>query len=199
MAWAPDYCSAAELKAYLRIGDTDDDAEVALAITAASRAVDRATGRQFGATASTEERTYTPAWDRRRDLYVVEVDDLMTTSGLAVETADGTAVAVLVAVGDGGYRLGPVNAQQKGRPWTQFVTTTCTSEFTVTATWGWSAVPTPIKQATLIQAARLFGRRGSPFGVAGSPDLGSELRLLAKVDPDVEVIVGPYRRWWAAA
>jgi hypothetical protein len=66
--------------------------------------------------------------------------------------------------------------------------------------WGWTAVPTSVKQATMLQATRLAARRDSPFGVAGSPSEGSELRLLAKVDPDVETVIGKkYRReWWAA-
>jgi len=43
------------------------------------------------------------------------------------------------------------------------------------------------KVATVLQANRLLKRRHAPFGVAGSPELGSELRLLARVDPDVAV------------
>jgi len=55
-------------------------------------------------------------------------------------------------------------------------------------------VPTTVKQATLLQASRVFARREAPFGVAGSPDMGSELRLLEKVDPDVAVMLVPYVR-----
>lgn len=59
------------------------------------------------------------------------------------------------------------------------------------------SAPSPIRQATLLQASRLFVRKNSPYGIAGSPDMGSELRLLAKLDPDVEVLVRPYRlQWW---
>ena len=50
------------------------------------------------------------------------------------------------------------------------------------------------QEATLLQASRLAARRDSPFGVAGSPDAGSEMRLLARVDPDVAVALEPYRR-----
>ena len=198
MAWAPDYCTASELKSYLGIGDTVDDVELALAITAASRAVDQATGRQFGATATTEARTYAPTWDRRRSLYVIDIDDLMTVTGLGFVDENGTALAALVTLGDGGYRLEPLNAAQEGRPWTRAVTATAATEWTVTATWGWSAVPDTVKKATLLQANRFHKRRGAPFGVAGSPDLGSEMRLLAKVDPDVDLMLSSFRRWWAA-
>lgn len=198
MTWQPDYASAAELKAYEHIDPSDsvDDAQIALAITAASRAIDRATNRQFGIVAAPEARFYTARWDRGRCRYVVDIDDLMTEVGLEVES-NGTAVT--------GYALKPVNATALGKPWTQMVIDLGTSVslledgVEVTASWGWTAVPTTIKQATLLQALRFVKRRDAPFGVAGSPELGSELRLLAKVDADVAVMVGSYMRWWAAA
>lgn len=62
-----------------------------------------------------------------------------------------------------------------------------------------STVPAGVNTATLIQAARFFKRRDSPYGVAGSPEMGSELRLQAKLDPDVYVMIKPYRAWWGAA
>lgn len=193
MAWAPDYVAAADLKALLRISDTVDDAQVALAITAASRAVDRATNRQFGLVAAPEVRTYTARWDRDRRKYVVEIDDLMTAVGLIVATD--------VTITD--YKLQPGNAAAKSQPWTRIVLNTggtCTEDgVTVTAKYGWTTVPVAVQQATLLQASRFFARRDAAFGIAGSPDLGSEMRLLAKVDPDVAVVLGPYTRWWAAA
>lgn len=60
------------------------------------------------------------------------------------------------------------------------------------------AVPVSIHFATLVQAARLVKRRDAPFGVVGSPEMGNELRLLARLDPDVEVLVANHRVWWAA-
>jgi len=65
--------------------------------------------------------------------------------------------------------------------------------------WGWSAVPVPVKEATYLQASRFHSRRDSPYGIAGSPDQGSELRLLSRVDPDVAVSLSDFVRWWAAA
>jgi hypothetical protein len=63
----------------------------------------------------------------------------------------------------------------------------------VTAKWGYAAaIPKSVIEANLLQASRLFSRRQSPYGVAGSPDLGGELRLLAKVDPDVAVLLARY-------
>lgn len=198
MPWAPDYVTTPELKAYLRISDAVDDVQVALAVTGASRAVDRATNRQFGLVADPEARKYTAYWDAGLRRYAVDVDDLMTVVGLTIATEDG-------AITD--YDLKPANAAVESFPWTRFVVKPeapfkpplTEDAVTVTAQYGWTTVPVAVKQATLLQAARFFKRRDAPFGVAGSPEAGSEMRLLAKVDPDVAVVLGPYQRWWGAA
>lgn len=197
MTWAPDYCTAAEFKAYARITDTVDDAIIPTYVTAAARAIDRATGRQFGQVAAVEERLYTPRWDRRRLRWFVDVDDFATLVGATVEL-DGTAVT--------DYTPEPVNAVAKGKVYTRLVfglgiAPATRDRYTLAATvlWGWSAVPTTIKGAQLLQTSRFLARRDSPYGVAGSPADGSEMRLLAKVDPDVDVMIGAYkRRRWAA-
>ena len=197
MVWAPDYVTSSELKAYLRITDTVDDAQLAVAISAASRAVDRFAGRQFGVVDQAEERFFTARWDRRRCRWTLDVDDLMTAP-VSVEVEGGTITA---------YDLEPVNAASKGQPWTSLAVkpgsavtpTEETNGVAVTALWGWSAVPVAVKQATLLQASRFHARRDSPYGIAGSPDEGSETRLLAAVDPDVKVSLDAYRRrWWSA-
>lgn len=204
MAWAPDYVTSAELKSYVKISDAVDDAEIGFAITAASRAVDQHTGRQFGVVAAAQERFYTACWNRRRGRWVVEFDDLMSVTGFAVmlENAQGVDVAAITD-----YVLEPQNAALIGEPWTQLVVrptsttkpTGLEGEMAITGLWGWSAVPTAVKQATLLQASRIFTRRLSPYGIAGSPDQGSELRLLARLDPDVAVTLAKYVRWWGAA
>jgi len=198
MAWAPTYASTPELAAYLRITDTDDDLELGVALEAASRAIDHETSRQFGKTDSVEERTFeVDRWSRLHGRYVVKIDDIMTATGLVV-TVDGSAVAA------SDYSLLPTNAAAEGRPWTSMHLDAVTSPtkgtgpgtVAIDATYGWTSVPVAIKQACLLQASRLFNRRHAPFGVAGSPDIGSELRLLAMVDPDVAVILKKYRRDW---
>lgn len=199
MAWAPDYVTVAELRSYAtRSTSTVDDVELALAVTAASRAADRHCNRQFGQVDAAEERLYTPTWDRRRRRWLIPIDDLMTQTGLAVEV-DGTALTA--------FELEPRNAAAEGRPWTRLVVdddsavTPTGGEFeaAITAQWGWTAVPEPVKQATLLQGNRFAWRRSSPQGVAGSPEQGSELRLLARLDPDVAITLGPFVRWWTAA
>lgn len=224
MTWKPDYCTSDELKAYVRISDTEDDAQVALAVTAASRAIDRATLRQFGTTNTAVDRYYTATYRPGRPLrdvtsfvftvqpipgllntgahWAANIDDVQDDTGLAVyydTNGDGTYPLTVT-----GYRLLDVNAAADGMPWTglrmPLDSDVAGREFgvKVTAIFGWTAVPDTIKQATLLQASRLLSRRDSPFGVAGSPDIGSEFRLLPKLDPDVALTVRPYYRWWGA-
>ncbi|MGH9891081.1 MAG: phage gp6-like head-tail connector protein [bacterium] len=205
MPWAPPYVTTAQLRAYLRISDVVDDAEIALAVESASRAIDHAANRQFGLVAATEAREYTARFDRGLQRWVTDIDDLANTTGLVVESDNdddgiyGDDTWVL----DTDYTLHPPNALD--RPWTLVVfrhkadrPTTNPQGIRVTGNFGWSAVPRTIEQVTLLQASRIFTRRNSPYGISGSPDLGGELRLLARVDPDVEVALRPYRRVWGA-
>lgn len=193
MAWAPDYTTADLLASYLRIPDDVDDVELAAAVTAASRAIDEVTNRQFGLVDPAESRTYTARPDYECGYWVVDVDDFQTTTGLVV-TIDGDPVAT--------FAKEPLNAAAKVRPWTRIAFTADSEhqpsiapyQVAVTAKWGWTAVPGTIVQATLLQASRIFKRRDAPFGVAGSPDQGSELRLLARVDPDVAVTLRGFTR-----
>lgn len=193
MAWAPAYITLAELKAFVRVTDAVDDAELTVAIEAASRAIDQHTNRQFGKTDTVEERFYTARPDRKRGMWVAPVDDFMTVAGLVVKVGGVTTTELTKE---------PVNAAAKVRPWTRLAIDPTAAvkptgedyEVAVTATWGWSAVPVPVTQACRLQASRFASRRNSPYGIAGSPDDGSEMRLLARVDPDVGVALRSFVR-----
>lgn len=204
MALKPDYVTLTQLKAHLRITDTADDVALALAITAASRAVDYSTGRQFGLNGSAVARTYT--WDKRfiDGLPAVEVDDFMTSTGLVIkldQAGQGVYGSALTSVDPW-----PFNALADARPWTHLVFRSYASAFPtvfsqgvqVTANWGWATVPEIVQQATLIQAGRFFVRRDSQYGIAGSPETGTELRLLERLDPDVALMLRTVRRYWGA-
>lgn len=191
MTWAPDYVTLAEAKDYLRITDTNDDTLLALWITTASRAVDGFCGRQFGKTDSAESRTYTAQFDRHLACWVAEIDDLYDADG---STVAGPSAEVLTD-----YELEPTNGPRKDRPYERLLATS-SGPYTINSdSWGWSAVPSAATTATLLQTARLAARRDSPYGIAGSPTEGSELRLLASLDPDLRTSLNRFRRnWWAA-
>lgn len=211
MAWAPDYITSDELADYLRIKDADldlpDETQLEDACTGASRAVDEHCGRQFGLVAAPELRYYKARWSKTRQGWIVVVDDFQTTTGLALaldSAEDGTYLGVL----DLTYAVKlPVNAGQRGRPWEALLIRYASPvrprgsayEVGVTARWGWlNGVPRTVVLGTKLQASRFDFRRDSPAGVAGSPDQGSELRLLAKLDPDVATSLRAYRRKWTA-
>lgn len=191
MAWKPDYATTNELKSQLRIADTVDDTQIGVALTTASRAIDTTTGRQFGQLAAAAAWSYTPIWDRHRRRWLAIIDDLVTLTGMIV-AVDGTTTT--------DYTLEPTQAVTKGMVYYQIVlgsSVVCTGDhnaLVVTAQWGWPSVPVPVKQACLLQASRFLARRDSPYGIAGSPSEGSEMRLLALVDPDVRVSLGHYLR-----
>lgn len=199
MVWRPDYLTLQELKDYKTIDDDVDDVQLAVAITAASRAIDKACNRQFGKVDAPAERVYTAWYNYERCRWIVPIDDLQDTTGLAV-TIGGVTVT--------DYKLEPRNAVADGLAWTSLVlgpaaeaTPSEADEFEVSAVgpWGWAAFPDAVVQACEIQSHRFANRRDSPYGVAGSPQQGSELRLLARIDPDVKVSLGLYVRPRAVA
>lgn len=191
MVWAPDYATPEELKSYLRVGDNADDVFVALWITTVSRNIDDHCGRQFGQTASLEERLYTPHYNRFDRAYTVEIDDVQDVTGLTVVDDSNTTLT--------DYTLLPKNAPQKGKPYERIQFAIDPGEVAISARWGWTAVPSAVKVGLLLQGARLAARRDSPFGIAGSPSEGSEIRLLAQLDPDFRTSLRPFTRdWWAA-
>lgn len=193
MPWAPDYVDAAALADYLDdAGDGStllaaDTARLTGASKAACRAVDTscsgAIRRQFGSANGTRKYRVRAT----RSGYVAEIDDLQTVAGLTV-LADGVAVA-------SGWELRPLNALEDGKAYTRIVLPVAACQVEITATpWGWTTVPDVVVEASLLQGSRFYMRRVAPFGVAGSPQDNSEVRLLERVDPDVAVMLRGYRR-----
>jgi hypothetical protein len=197
VSWAPDYTTAERLKNYLSIQNNADDVFIGLWITTVSRNVDDFCGRQFGQTAAAEDRFYTPVYDRDQRCWFANIDDVQDVTGLTVEDEDGNAVPAHTTTVDG-YTLLPRNAAAKGRPYEQLKLDSATGEIVVNVKFGWTAQPSAVETGMFLQAARLNARRRSPFGVAGSPTEGSEVRLLAQLDPDFRTSLKPLqRRWWA--
>lgn len=194
MALRPAYLTTAQAKEWLQIDHSDSDTLIGDLAEAASRAVDRAAGRPFGQEDAVSTRRYTAGWDRHRCQWRVVTADISTTTGLVVTCSAGTITD---------YVLLPVNAGVDGRPWEAIAVlassavqpSSLADDVTVVARCGWTAVPAAAETATRVQLARWWSRQWSPYGVAGSPDQGSELRLLARLDPDVATMLGPVRRW----
>jgi hypothetical protein len=208
MAWSPQYVTVGELEDWISDAAGTHTAELTLAIEAASRAVDKATGRQFGLLPSAEDRWYTAEYDRNTCRWIVDIDDLMTTVGLVVQVDnDGDGIAES-SVTD--YTLSPVNAAANGRPWTRVEILPKSAVkpnglrtgVKVTARYGWTTVPDAVKLATMIQASRLFARRDDVYGnLTGKDvdDVAYRWSASSGLDDDMLTTVGPSRRIWAAA
>ena len=196
MALTNCYCTLAELKASLAITDSVDDTPLEAAITATSRMIDDYTGRFFyrnGTTQSPVARYYTPL-----DPWTMNMDDNYTITEVATDDNFNQTYDTVWSTSD--YMLEPVNNPQRGWPVNRMLAIGryvfpyyLPQSVRITGIWGWTSTPAEVNMATLIQAARLFTRRQSPFGIAGSPDLGT-VRLTAKLDADVEALLRPFKK-----
>jgi len=194
MAISNGYATLAEVKSALRITDTIDDSLLEMAIESASRLLDSYTARSFY-NAGTAARYYAATND-----YQTDIDDAVSISEVATDfSADGTYDTIWQA---SDYEVLPLNGRVDGLP-VPYNGLRAIGDYTfpiyngeglvkVTGVWGWSAIPIAIKQATIIQASRIFKRLDSPLGILSSPELGF-MRVGSRLDPDVAQLVDPYR------
>lgn len=191
---ANEYTTLATLKSLLNIesSDTTSDALLAQANAAASRGIDRITGRRFWIDPSATQRVYSPKGRVLNDLGGARflVDDIGSTTGLVVEL--GSTGGGWTALTD--YETGPDNALVRGEPITELIRPTSIwgwgdtrTRIRVTAKFGWPAIPDEVAQATQIQALRLYRRKDSPDGVTGSAEWG--VVRLSRIDPDVAALI----------
>lgn len=193
MAIVNGYCTLDEIKAVLGISDTNVDTQLEDIVETASRDVDAycGRGRKFWQDATVVDRKYFPM-----NPHTLFVDDISTTTGLVVKVDqddDGTFETTLTI--DADFQVHPVNAAVEFpvRPWTRIVLLDGTLAgwnrlssgrpfVQVTAKFGWSAVPEPIKRATLLQAKTLYKADDTTFGtfqvgIDGAP------RNVPRMDP----------------
>jgi hypothetical protein len=191
------YCTLADVKAALRIpnADTIDDTILEGNVEAASRMIDGFTMRSFY-NAGTAVRYFAPS----SSVYCA-IDDAISISEVKTSSDLDSVYDLTWAATD--YQSEPLNGKVDGLtgwPITgiravdnyDFDAYTGHASVKITGVWGWSAVPSPVKQATIIQASRIFKRLDSPLGVLSSPDLGF-IRVGTRLDPDVQMLLNPYR------
>ena len=196
MAITNGYASLAEVKAALRITDSIDDSLLDMAVESASRLIDGFAARQFYSSGSAVR--YFVA----QDDFVVEVDDLANGT-VVIQTAQDADGVFDTTWGTDDYQLEPLNAVLDGIAWPynqiravgDYLWPISGGEalIKVTGTYGWPYVPIAIKQATIIQASRIYKRLDSPMGIVGFGDMGA-IRVSNQLDPDVAQLVMPYKR-----
>jgi hypothetical protein len=190
------YCTLNDVKAALNIEDSMDNAAIEVAIATASRMIDDYTGRFFykdGTALLPATRYYTPT-----DYWVLPTDDFVSISEIATDDNFDQTYNTVWTSSD--RMVEPVNNPSRGWPLTRILAVGAyvfpaylPQSVRVRGIFGWSSVPFEVKTAAKIQASRLFLRNQSPFGIAGSTDIGT-VRLAAKLDADVEALLRPMRR-----
>ena len=200
MAITNGYATLADVKGAFRITDNVDDALIELSIEAASREIDGYCERVFY-NAGTATRVYIPT-----DTFYTETDDIISVTTLKTSSTGESFDTTWSASGD--YQLEPLNGISGGligHPYTRIRAigsylfplwspknvNSHEATVQVVGVFGWSAVPTAIRQATIILAMRQFKRYDTPLGVSFD-ELGA-LRV-GRVDPDVEKLLMPYKK-----
>lgn len=181
-----DYATATELGTYLGAAlGAANAGNAALVLTAASRAVDSFTGRDFSNTTTASTMSF-----EVRSLYRAFTRDFASTTDLVValdNSGDGTPDTTLTTAD---YQLYPLNQYVNGigdgvayseirlvsvyyQQWYGGLYRGRRPLLYVTAKWGWAAVPDVIKRATLMLAADMLQDPTTPFGVFGLDQLGA--------------------------
>jgi len=202
MAITNGYATLNDFKAYLFPSanyGTAEDATMEAAIESASRIIDAHTNRRFYSDTTVSARVYYANTPIR-----CTVDDFSTTSGLIIKTDTGDNGTYDQTWASDEYILEPINSEiggVSGQPYNSilatipklFPVTGRRPRIQVTAKWGWASVPDTVRQACLVQAARLFRRAQTPEGFAAGESFGA-IRVSTKLDPDVQMLLAPFRR-----
>jgi hypothetical protein len=191
------YTTLQDVKASLQIEDSNDDTDIQAAILAASRMIDDYCQRSFyqeGTLLAPVSKYYTPV-----NPWYLEIDDLIEPTEIR-SRANQSGPFNQVWNLDTDVMYEPINNPETGKPVTRLLAIQTyvfpyffPQTVKITGVWGWSSVPYEVELACKIQASRLFVRKQSPFGIAGSVELGT-VRLNSRLDPDVEILLKTFRR-----
>jgi len=179
------YITLTQLRQHAQIGDNLDDAQLEDALNAAVGQVDDYCRRTF--TSQPQQRMYRRGRPVRRLLWI---DDVIEVEAVEVNGSEWP---------EDRWELWPYNAAADGKPYTALEPAAfglMVGRIVVTGIFGWPQIPPAVRQATLLQASRLAQRRNAAFGIAQVPgfDGNTGMRLLSKLDADVELLLDPYRR-----
>ena len=192
----PTYASLAELKNYLGITDNSRNSMLLDSLATASRKIDKQCGRRFYADSTATARSYQP-----RSTEIVITDDFQSTTGLIVKVDSGDDGTFATTLDASTYEVEPFNGivdGESGWPYYQIRSLNCAfltwnrrrGSVQVTAKWGWTSVPAPVKQACIYLAEETFAMKGSPFGVANSDQFGP---IRMRDNPKVMAMLAPYQ------
>jgi hypothetical protein len=166
-----------------------DAAQAAAALLAGEQMVDDFCQRTFVVAGAASARVYTPATSGSD---ILRIHDCTSITSVV---EDGVTIPA------GAYQAEPLNAiAQTGqaRPYEQLRRLNSTWDWdygqasvTVTAAWGWAAVPDQVVAATLIIAKDVLQQRNNNSGVAGFGEYGA---IRVRMNPLAINLLQPLRR-----
>ena len=206
-----DYCTATEIKAAApgTTWSSTYDTLLGTLATRASRVVDRDTGRQPGYFYVSTDVTRYFDGSGTRELKIGELAAAPTSVSVAetgiVDNAAGTGGTYTVWTTDD-YVLWPYTSDSGYEPYTRLIIASETE--TTKAVWyafkravkivgkfGWAAaIPDDIKQATIIEAMRMYKRGMQGYEDAGAIQELGQLRMVKAKDPEYMSLIAPYMR-----
>jgi hypothetical protein len=194
-----------DLKEILGISDSVDDNRLTLAADAATQTVQAYCDRHFVAQTTATARVFTALTP-----WLLEVDDISSTSGLVIKTDEDGDGVFETTWSASDYQLEPLNGKLGGQNWPYTKIRAIDARewpleygqavIEVTAKWGWRTddpttdyLPHPVEQAAQIQAISIFKSVDAPLGIAGFGDIGI-MRLRQAIHPVAAALLAPYRR-----
>jgi len=205
MATTNAYATLTQLRSHLgyQHDAIGDDAQLELALNAASRQIDGYCGRRFWQDSTLQVREFeAEEWDE------LEVPvGISTTTGLVVKVdyADNGTFGTTLTLGTD-FLLEPRNATAETPVWPYCeleIITSSSNYFPrsaynrnlvqITAKFGWPAVPDDVTQACLIQAAQLAEAKLAVFGAVALGDSAAR-SLRASLNPMAAALVSPFQR-----
>lgn len=180
--------TTSNLKAFIGDASTANDTVYGWAVDAANKWVPTHCQRTFDISSSSSARVYAPT-----DPTVLRVHDFTGTPTISNNGATLTAAD---------YQLEPLNGlamDGSARPYEQIrlLSTTWSQDHvgeasvTVTAAWGWAALPSEVFEATLILAADLYSNRDKRYGIVSFTEFAG---VRARQNPVVIDMLSAFRR-----
>ena len=187
----PRYLSVEQVKQYHRNElPTVDDEFIEAAIDSAEATIDRETNRRFAVASGTASARLFAA----DDWYRLRIHDCTTVT---VVTNNGATIAT------SSYQLEPLNGitlAGESVPYSSIrlldgawlIDSRGEAKVSITATWGWLAIPARIEQAALIIAKEIITNRDEvKLGLVGFSDVGG---VTARTNPIVRDTLNHYRQ-----
>jgi hypothetical protein len=165
-------------------------------LDAATLQIEQYTGRVFRAETAATKYFVASCYDS-----LTLTPDIRTVTSVTVDD-DGDLTYGLTLTASTDYWLHPVQSWPDSGIYSQITIAPRSSKafypgyrVKVIGDWGYvvnGEAPSTIIEACLLQAARLWSRRGSPLGMVGGVDLTTFARI-TKEDSDVMALLKPYR------